>query len=207
MYAIGLTGGIGAGKSAVAELLVEKGAVLIDADEIARDVVEPGAAGYEALIERFGDGILDSSGLVDRAAVARLVFDDKKALADLNAITHPAIGVEMIQRRNALEHTDKVVIMAIPLLKPEHREAVGLGAVVVVDCPTEIAIERLVSLRGFDRQDAMARVAAQISREERLAGADYVVDNSGSLQELLRQVEGLWEWILSERGDLQYNRR
>ncbi|MHB8318634.1 MAG: dephospho-CoA kinase [Acidimicrobiales bacterium] len=207
MYAIGLTGGIGAGKSAVAELLVEKGAVLIDADEIARDVVEPGAAGYEALIERFGDGILDSSGLVDRAAVARLVFDDKKALADLNAITHPAIGVEMIQRRNALEHTDKVVIMAIPLLKPEHREAVGLGAVVVVDCPTEIAIERLVSLRGFDRQDAMARVAAQISREERLAGADYVVDNSGSLQELSIQVDGLWEWILNERGDLQYNRR
>lgn len=196
MYAIGVTGGIGAGKSAVAEMLVGKGAVLIDADEIARDVVKPGAAAYEALVRRFGAAIVGSSGEIDRAALAKLAFDDKEALVDLNAITHPAIGVEMIERRNAFEGTDAVVVLAIPLLKPAHREAVGLRAVVVVDCPIEIAVERLVSHRNFDRDDACSRVAAQISREERLAGADYVVDNSGSLEELSAEVDELWRWIL-----------
>jgi dephospho-CoA kinase len=199
VLAVGLTGGIGSGKSAVAELLVERGAVLIDADAVAREVVAPGGPAYRPLVDRFGPGILAADGTVDRPALAAAAFGDAEALADLNAITHPAIGIEMIERRNALAATDEVVVLAIPLLTPAHRETVGLDVVVVVDCPTEVALERLVGLRGMERADAEARVAAQVSREERLAEADFVVDNSSTLEHLTEEVDRLWGWLQARR--------
>ena len=142
MFSIGLTGGIGSGKSAVADLLVERGAWLIDADQVAREVVEPGGPAYAPLVDRFGIGILTSERTIDRQALADVAFADDAALADLNAITHPAIGIEMIERQRALSATDALVILAIPLLRPIHRETMEIDRVVVVDCPTDVAIAR-----------------------------------------------------------------
>lgn len=198
MLAIGLTGGIGSGKSAVAELLVARGAVLIDADQVARDVVAPGGPAYQPLIDRFGTGIVASDGTVDRPALAAIAFADDAARADLNAITHPAIGVAMIQALEALAETDDIVVLAIPLLTALHRETMKLDKVVVVDCPTDIALERLLSQRGMDRTDAEARIRAQISREERMKDADYVLDNSGDRATLEAEVERLWKWLADQ---------
>ncbi len=199
MIAVGLTGGIGSGKSAVADLLVARGSVLIDADLVAREVVAPGGPAYQPILDRFGPGIVDPGGTIDRPALAAVVFSDPGALADLNAITHPAIGIEMIERRQALAETDSVVVLAIPLLTAVHRETVGLDAVVVVDCPVEVALERLVAVRGMDRSDAEARIAAQISREDRLREADMVIDNSSTLEHLGTEVDRLWDWIEQRR--------
>jgi dephospho-CoA kinase len=198
MLAVGLTGGIGSGKSAVADLLVERGAVLIDADQVARDVVAPGGPAYQPLIDRFGQGILAPDGTIDRAALAAVAFADEATRLELNAITHPAIGLAMIAARDALADTDKIVVLAIPLLTAVHRETVKLHKVVVVDCPTDIALERLLSQRGFDRADAEARIRSQISREERKKEADYVLDNSGDRTALEHAVAQLWEWLRSQ---------
>jgi dephospho-CoA kinase len=198
MLAVGLTGGIGSGKSAVAELLVARGAVLIDADQVAREVVAPGGAAYQALIDRFGAGIVAPDGTIDRPALAAVAFADDATRADLNAITHPAIGVAMIKARDALEDTDDIVVLAIPLLTAQHRDTVKLRLVVVVDCPTDIALERLLTQRGMDRADAEARIAAQISREERIKEADYVLDNSGDRTQLEAEVSTLWEWLVAQ---------
>jgi dephospho-CoA kinase len=195
MLAVGLTGGIGSGKSAVADLLVERGAVLIDADQVARDVVAPGGPAYQPLIDRFGPGIVAPDGTIDRPALAAVAFADEATRLDLNAITHPAIGIAMIQARDALAETDKVVVLAIPLLTAVHRQTVKLHKVVVVDCPIDIALERLLTQRGFDRADAEARIRSQISREERAKEADYVLDNSGDLAALELEVAKLWEWL------------
>lgn len=199
MFAIGLTGGIGAGKSAVADLLVARGAVLVDADVLAREVVAPGGAAYAPLVARFGDRIVAADGTIDRPALAALAFGDPVALADLNAITHPAIGAVMARRREELDRRDGVAVFAVPLLTAAHRPALGLDAVVVVDCPTEVAVARLVDQRGMDRADAEARVAAQVNRADRLALADYVVDNSGSRRDLADEVDRLWSWIAARR--------
>jgi dephospho-CoA kinase len=193
MLTVGLTGGIGAGKSAVADLLAEHGAVLIDADRIAREVVEPGGPAYRPLVDRFGPTIVDADGKVDRPALAAVVFSDPAALADLNAITHPAIGAEMARRKETAEGTDQVVVLDIPLLKAEHRETMALDSVVVVDAPVETALARLVEIRGMSKEDAEARMAAQVSREERLSGADLVVDNSHDLDHLRDEVGRVWE--------------
>jgi dephospho-CoA kinase len=198
VLAIGLTGGIGSGKSAVADLLVAKGAILIDADQVARDVVAPGGPAYQPLIDRFGAGIMADDGAIDRPALAAVAFADDEARAALNAITHPAIGIAMIQARDALEGTDHIVVLAIPLLTALHRETVKLRLVVVVDCPTEIALERLLTQRGMDRTDAEARIRAQISREERVKGADYVLDNSGDRASLETAVNALWDWLVPQ---------
>ena len=144
MLAVGLTGGIGSGKSAVADLLVERGAVLIDADQVARDVVAPGGPAYQPLIDRFGPGIVAADGTIDRPALAAVAFADEATRLELNAITHPAIGIAMIQARDAQAETDHIVVLAIPLLTALHRETVKLHKVVVVDCPTDIALERLL---------------------------------------------------------------
>jgi dephospho-CoA kinase len=194
--AVGLTGGIGAGKSTVARLLVEHGATLVDADRIAREVVEPGRPAHRALVERFGAGILAADGSLDRPALAARVFGDTGALADLNAITHPAIGAEMLARREAARARGGIVVLDIPLLRDEHRHVLDLALVVVVDVPTDVAVERLVGQRGMDRADAQARVAAQVDRPTRLAGADVVVENTGTLADLRRRVDEVW-------GDLE----
>ncbi|HWF23178.1 MAG TPA: dephospho-CoA kinase [Acidimicrobiales bacterium] len=199
MFTVGLTGGIGAGKSAVADLLVEHGAVLIDADRIAREVVEPGGPAYQPLVDRFGPAIVDAEARIDRPALAAVVFSDAEALADLNAITHPAIGAEMARRQDAAADTDAVVVLDIPLLKAEHRETMSLDAVVVVDTPVDMALARLVEIRGMTREDAEARMAAQVSRDERLSGADFVVDNSKDLVHLGNEVERVWQGLSALR--------
>ncbi len=196
MLAVGLTGGIGSGKSAVADLLVERGAVLIDADQVARDVVAPGGPAYQPLLDRFGPEILATDGTIDRKALAAVAFASEESRLALNAITHPAIGIAMIEARDALEDSDDIVVLAIPLLTAVHRDTVKLHEVVVVDCPTDVALERLLSQRGFDRADAEARIRSQISREERIKEADYVLDNSGDRVALAVEVSKLWDWLL-----------
>ncbi|HUI02148.1 MAG TPA: dephospho-CoA kinase [Acidimicrobiales bacterium] len=192
MLAVGLTGGIGSGKTTVGELLVARGAVLIDADAIAREVVVPGGPAYGPLVERFGPGIVGPDGSIDRAALAALAFADDESLAALNAITHPAIGAVMAERRAAQEGTDHIVVQDVPLLTPQHRELLSLDVVVVVDCPVEVAVERLMATRNFTRADALARVSHQSSREERREGADYVIDNAGERDALEAQVDKVW---------------
>ena len=201
MLAVGLTGGIGSGKSAVAGLLVERGAVLIDADQVAREVVEPGGPAYQPLIDRFGSGIVSADGTLDRQALAKVAFADDETRQELNAITHPAIGIAMIQARDALENTDDIVVLAIPLLTAAHRETVKLHKVVVVDTPVDVALARLLSQRGFDREDAEARIRSQVSREERVKEADYVLDNSGDRAALEREVAKLWDWLVAARDE------
>ena len=195
MLEIGLTGGIGAGKSTVAQFLVALDAVLIDADVIVRDLQQPGATVFVQMVERFGSAIARADGTLDRAAVAEIVFSDKEQLAALNAIVHPAVTDEMTRRRQALAPTDATVVLDIPLLIETNYS--DLDAVVVVDVDPEIAIQRLVGHRGFSESDARARVANQASRFDRLAIADFVIDNSGSLDEVRERVAGCWQWICS----------
>jgi len=199
MLAVGLTGGMGSGKSTVAELLVERGAVLIDADRIARQVVAPGGAAYDPLIERFGTGIVAADGTIDRTALASVAFGDPESLAALNAITHPAISTVMLRRRDDEAQTDHVVVLDIPLLKPVHRELLALAAVIVVDIPVELALARLVEHRGFTRHDAETRMAAQPSREERREGADFVIDNSSDRAHLAAEVDRVWRALAGLR--------
>jgi dephospho-CoA kinase len=202
VLAVGLTGGMGSGKSTVADLLVGHGAVLIDADRIARQVVEPGGAAYAPLVERFGRGILGPEDTIDRAALAAVAFADAESVAALNAITHPAISVVMLERRDAEKETDHVVVLDIPLLKAVHRELLALDSVIVVDTPVETALARLVEQRGFSRQDAEARMAAQPGREERRQGADFVIDNSSDRDHLVAEVDRVWR-ALTEAAPAQ----
>jgi dephospho-CoA kinase len=192
VLAVGLTGGIGSGKSTVADLLVERGAVLIDADRIAREVVVPGGPAYQPLVDRFGTAVLAPDGTIDRKALAAVAFADADSLTALNAITHPAIAAVMAERRAAEVGGDRVVVLDVPLLKPAHRDILSLDVVVVVDCPVEIAVDRLVQQRGFSREDAEARVAAQVSRQERREGADFVIDNSSDRPHLVTEVDRVW---------------
>lgn len=199
MITVGLTGGIGAGKSTVAQLLVERGAVLVDADQVAREVVAPGGPAYQPLIDRFGSQIVGPGGEIDRPTLASLTFGHPEALADLNSITHPAIGVEMIARRDRSKGTEDIVVMDIPLLRSIHREMLSLAAVIVVDTPTEVALKRLVGTRGMDRADAEARIGSQVDRATRLEGADLVIDNSGDRDHLRAEVERVWSALLDLR--------
>ena len=197
---VGLTGGIGSGKSTVSTMLVERGAVLIDADAIVRELQAPGGEAFVAIVERFGNGVVGADGGLDRPALASLVFGDPEALADLNAITHPLVGREMAARMAAQAETDNVVVLDIPLLAERGgKRAYPVAAVVVVDCPVDVAVARLVAYRGFSEEDARSRVAAQISREERRAIADRVIDNSGDVEALTAQVDDLWTWLLALR--------
>lgn len=190
MIVVGLTGGIGAGKSTVSPMLAQRGAVIVDADKIARDVQSPGSPVLGEMAERFGDQIIAADGSLDRAAVAAIVFNDKQALADLNAIVHPAMQTE-IQRQIAVHaDTDRVVVLDFPLLAENPRD--GLAATIVVDVDPDIAVRRLVEFRGMDADDARARMNSQISRDDRLAQATHVIDNSGDLESLRPQVDALW---------------
>lgn len=194
MKLVGLGGGIGSGKSSVSVLLHEFGAVIVDADLIARSVVEPGHGVLDALVERFGPTVLTSSGLLDRKALAELVFPDPEAVKALNAITHPAIGKE-IERQIAVhvDDVEAVVMLDAPLLF--ERDRPGMVGKILVDVDEEIAVSRLVKFRSFDEADARRRVTAQMTREERRAKADFVIDNSGNLDALRIQVRAAWKWI------------
>jgi dephospho-CoA kinase len=187
---IGLTGGIGAGKSEVSKRLAAQGAIVIDADLIAREVVEPGTAGLAEIIEAFGPGVLGPDGSLDRARLGDIVFADPELLARLNAIVHPRVGARMRE----LEDTappGAIIVHDVPLIT-ENNLADAYDLVVVVDVPPRIQVDRLVRLRGMSREQAQARIAAQAGRDQRLAVAGIVVDNSGSLAELDRQVGDLW---------------
>jgi dephospho-CoA kinase len=197
---IGLTGGIGSGKSTVSAMLAERGAVVVDADAITREQQEPGTPVFKAMVERFGPGIVDRDGRLDRAAVADIVFSDVKALADLNAIVHPAVGGEIAERMAQLAPTDAVVILDVPLLVESSR-GYPTDGMIVVDVDPEVAVERLVSQRGMREDDVRARMARQASREERWARADVVIDNSGDRQQLEAEVERSWRWIKSRIPD------
>jgi dephospho-CoA kinase len=192
---VGLTGGIGAGKSTVSRLLAERGAVIVDADAITRELQEPGQPVLRAIVDRFGEGILAADGSLDRQALADVVFNDPDALKDLNGLVHPAVGREIARRIDAERANDRVVVLDVPLLVETGRR--GMAGVVVVDVPLEVAVQRLVRDRGMSEVDALARMARQASREERLAKADRVVDNSGNRADLAAQIEELWGWMRS----------
>lgn len=193
MILVGLTGGIGAGKSSVSALLAERGAIIVDADAITREVQQPGSAVLAEMADRFGPGVIAADGSLDRPAVAAIVFGDPDALADLNRIVHPAVGREVTRRIAEQVGTDRVVVLDVPLLTENPRP--GLAGTIVVDVPTEVALTRLVRQRGMDEDDARARMSRQATREERLATADFVVDNSGSREDLVRRVAELWSWL------------
>ena len=192
---VGLTGGIGAGKSTVSAALAERGAVVVDADLITRELQEPGTPVFEAMVERFGPTVVAPDGRLDRQAVADNVFHDADALADLNALVHPAVGAEIARRLGDEGATDHVVVLDVPLLVESGRD--DLAALVVVDADPEVAVERLVAQRGFPEADARARIARQASRQDRLARADFVIHNDGSRQDLDPQIERCWAWIRS----------
>ena len=195
MILVGLTGGIGSGKSTVSTLLAERGAVIVDADAIVRDVQRPGSPVLAEMAEAFGPQVLTAAGELDRAAVAAVVFSDPEALTRLNKMVHPAVGREMNKRITEQRDTDNVVVLDIPLLTENPRE--GLQGRIVVDVPVETQVERLVASRGFDEADARARIAKQATREQRLEAADFVVDNSGDLEALTPQIDRLWAWLTS----------
>ncbi len=191
MLLVGLTGGIGSGKSTVAQMLVDRGAVLVDADQVARDVVEPGTAGFDEIVERFGEGVVSDDGTLDRGRIADIVFRDDDARRALNDITHPKVGEEMM-RRVSEAPDDAIVVMDVPLLaEGDPERAAGYEAVLVVEAPREIRLQRLEE-RGMDRADAEARMARQASDADRRAIATHVLDNGGTLEELAAQVESVW---------------
>ncbi len=190
MLRVGLTGGIAAGKSEVSRRLAAQGAVIIDADLIAREVVAPGTDGFTAVVEVFGPDVVGSDGALDRSRLGDVVFADNEKLTALNSIVHPRVGARMRELEDAAG-PGSVVVHDVPLIA-ENGLADAYDLVVVVDVPPRIQLDRLVRHRGMSREQAQARMAAQASREQRLSIADIVVDNSGSLAELDRQVGELW---------------
>lgn len=191
---VGLGGGIGAGKSTVSALLAQRfGAVIIDADKIARQIVEPGRPALAKIVERFGADLVDEHGALRRQRLADIVFSNADELAALNAITHPAIREEMGRQVVEYLETDRVVVYDAALLFESDRA--GMVGRMVVDVDPETAIGRLVQHRGLAEADARARIAAQMPRAERVAQADLVIDNSGTEEELGAEVERAWAWI------------
>jgi dephospho-CoA kinase len=191
---IALTGGIGSGKSTVAEGLAARGAAIVDADRVAREVVEPGGPAYAGVVAHFGPGVVRPDGTLDRPALAGLVFGDPEALAELNRLTHPVIGEVIAERLAALEGTDRLVVLDVPLLTAATAAMRQVRGVIVVDVAEGIAVGRLVAHRGFTEADAWARVTAQTSREERRALADLVLDNSGDRVALEAEIDRAWAW-------------
>ena len=195
MILIGLTGGIGCGKSEVSRLLENRGAVIVDADLIVRELQQPGAEIFLRMVEMFGDKVVAADGSLDRAAVANEVFKDTETLSKLNLLIHPVVRRVMNERVESYRSTDEVVVLDIPLLVENPRE--GLDGILVVDLDPQIAIERIVDQRKMSIDDAKARVSRQSSREQRLAIANHVIDNSGDRDALAKQVEIAWSWITS----------
>lgn len=197
MILVGLTGGIGSGKSTVSAMLAERGAVVIDADAIVHELQRPGQPVLAAMVERFGPAILGPDGTLDRQAVADIVFTDTAELAALSAIVHPAVAGEIAQRMEAETQTDHIVVLDVPLLVESGRD--DMAGLVVVDVDPEIAVRRLMADRGMTETDARSRMARQASREERRARADQVIDNSGTIDDLRRRVDEIWAWITDPR--------
>jgi dephospho-CoA kinase len=198
MIQIALTGGIASGKSVVGNRLVELGAVLIDADTIAREVVRPGTPGLARIVDEFGAGVLAADGTLDRPALAAIVFADPARRAALNAITHPLIDARA-RELVAVAPKDAVVVHDIPLLAEGTRKGEGFDLVVVVHAPVETRLRRMINDRGMTRQEAQQRIDAQASDADRLALADVVIENDGELADTLRQVDELWANLQRKR--------
>ena len=201
MLLVGLTGGIGSGKSTVSARLAELGAVVVDADQIARDLQAPNAPLLAAMAARFGDHIIRNDGSLDRAAVAAIVFGEsdaaRAALKDLNAIVHPAMHAEIDRQIERHRGTPTIVVLDFPLLLDNERYVPD--SIVVVDVDPDLAVRRLVEHRGMDEGDARNRIASQIGREQRLAHADFVIDNSGDLAQLHRRIDHVWRALCTVR--------
>ena len=191
---MGLTGGIGSGKSSVSARLVAKGAVLIDADALVREVQAKDGPAFAPIVEHFGPSVVGPDGELDRQAIADIVFQDKEQMAVLTGITYPLIGTRMAERLAEEAGTDHIVILDIPLLVESTRDPVH-SHVIVVDCPEDVAVARLVEFRGFTEADARARIARQATREDRLAKADFVIDNAGTEADLDTEVARCWAWL------------
>lgn len=189
---VGLTGGVGSGKSTVAAMFAELGAVIIDADAIAREVVEPGTPGFAAVVERFGDDVVREDGSLDRPALAAVVFADAAQRQALNAIVHPLVGGRMADLMQAAP-AGSIVVLDVPLLV-ENNSAGGFDAVVVVEADRDVRLARL-AVRGMSEADARERMKAQASDEQRRAVADEVIVNNGSLDELRKRVHEVWEGL------------
>jgi dephospho-CoA kinase len=201
MLLVVLTGGIGAGKSSVSSALAERGAVIVDADAIVKELQQPGQPIHRAMVERWGDRVVGADGQLDRQTVADIVFNDADELKALNEIVHPEARAEMRRQAEVHADTDRIVVLDLPLLNGrEDAEKRGAEAVVVVDCPTEVAIDRLVEFRSFPRADAEARVANQVDRDTRLGWADFVIDNGGDEEQLDAEIERCWVWLVQRRG-------
>jgi dephospho-CoA kinase len=194
---VGLTGGIGSGKSEVARLLADLGAVVVDADRLARQAVAPGTDGLRAVVEAFGAEVLAPDGSLDRQAVARRVFADPQARVALEAIVHPRVRAAAAALEAAVraDDPDAVVVHDVPLLV-ETGQRDAYDVVLVVDVDEDVQVQRLAAARGMSEAEARARMAAQASREQRLAAADVVVDNNGTLDDLARRVQQIWPDVL-----------
>jgi dephospho-CoA kinase len=198
---IGLTGGIGSGKSTAAAAFVKYGAALIDADQIVRDLQQPGEKVFEEMLSKWGSDILTSDGQLDRQLVANIVFSNPEELTVLNEIVHPAVREEMTIRRRIHLNTDNTVILEIPLLVESGYR--NFDAIVVVDVDTEIAVERLVEHRSFEEEDARKRIEKQVERDSRTEIADYVIKNNSSIEAFEQEINKCWEWIESiERPEI-----
>lgn len=193
MLVVGLTGGIGSGKSTVSALLAAKGAVVVDADAIVHEVQAPGGLAFQPIVDRFGPGVVAADGTLDRPALAAIVFADADARRELEALTHPLVGQVIFDRIAAEADTDHVVVLDVPLLVESGRD--NTAGVIVVDCPVEIAVARAVARGPAPEADVRKRIAAQASREERLAKADFVIDNSGDRAHLEAELTRAWAWI------------
>lgn len=188
---VGLTGGIGVGKSTAAQILADLGAVIVDCDQLGREVAQQGGSAYPGMVARFGPGIVRPDGEIDRPALAAIVFNDADALADLNRITHPAIDAEIAQRVAAAPDGATVILDMAVLVESD----LGKGQyteVLVVEAPLEARLERLQQQRGMDPADARARIASQVSDEARRAVADHIVTNGGDVEALRAQLTGWW---------------
>ena len=195
MILIGLTGGIGAGKSTVSAMLAQRGAIVIDGDVLVRELQQPGTVVLDKIIERFGPNVMTELGELNRAALAAIVFHDPDALADLNDIVHPPLAIEIAKRIDAEVHTDHVVVLDLPLLAENPRH--DLNGVVVVDTDQETARDRLFKFRGMSRSDVDARMSRQVDRKTRNAIAGFIIDNSSDLENLRIEVDRAWKWITS----------
>ncbi len=197
MLLLGLTGGIGSGKSTVSAEFARRGAIVIDADLVVRELQSPGGAVLAAMVEHFGDTILAADGTLNRQAVADIVFNDPEQLKALNAIVHPKVGEEIDGRIEAQRASDNVVVLDVPLLVES--KAYETEGIIVVDTDPELAVQRLVEFRGFNADDARARMKLQATREERRAVAAFIVPNDGTQEELMTKIDECWTWIQSKR--------
>jgi dephospho-CoA kinase len=201
MLTLALTGGIGSGKSTVGGLLAERGAVILETDRFAREALEPGGSGFDAVAGRFPT-VIGDDGAIDRKALASVVFADDAARADLEGIVHPAVRARVLSELEARKDSDDVVVIDVPLfVETGGRNRYPVTGVLVVDAPEEVARERLIRDRAMTADQANERIAAQVSRTERIAVADFVIYNVGTPAELAEMVANAWAWIEQLRAE------